>query len=224
MLNVIGAGFGRTGTTSLKVALEHLGFGPCFHMYELLAKPERMRAWSRLARGEPVPWHEAFRGFQSTVDWPGARYWRELVDAHPEAKVILTDRDPDRWYESTRTTIYSLAHGEEADQNTATDATIAEFRPVLRRLIWEGEFGGRFADRDHAIEVFQRHNAEVQRVVPAGRLLVFRVSEGWRPLCDFLGADVPHGDFPHVNDTASMPELMKQIRADGRVPSPLVTP
>lgn len=112
MLNVIGAGFGRTGTTSLKVALEHLGFGPCFHMYELLAKPELMDDWIRLADGETVPWDQVFAGYSSTVDWPGTSYWRELVDAHPEAKVILTDRDADRWYESTYNTIYSLANSE----------------------------------------------------------------------------------------------------------------
>ena len=224
MLDVIGAGFGRTGTTSLKVALEYLGFGPCFHMYELLAKPERMRAWSRLAHGERVPWEEAFDGYTSTVDWPGTSYWRELVDACPQAKVILTDRDPERWYESTYNTIYSLAHAEAPPTDSETDAMVAQFRPVLHRLIWDGEFDGRFADRDHAIEVFERHNAEVERTVPADRLLVFRVSDGWRPLCDFLGVDVPDDDFPHVNDTASMPELMQRIRTDGRVPSPLPQP
>ncbi|CAM05130.1 hypothetical protein A8924_6292 [Saccharopolyspora erythraea NRRL 2338] len=221
MLNVIGAGFGRTGTTSLKVALEHLGFGPCFHMYELLAKPELMDDWIRLADGETVPWDQVFAGYSSTVDWPGTSYWRELVDAHPEAKVILTDRDADRWYESTYNTIYSLANSEPPAQGDEVDAVAARFRPVLHKLIWDGEFDGRFADRDHAIEVFHRHNAEVRRYVPADRLLVFRVSQGWQPLCDFLGVDVPDAVFPHVNDTASMPELMRRIRSQGAVPSPL---
>ena len=218
-MNIIGAGFGRTGTASLKAALDYLGFGPCYHMYELLAEPERVRDWTRAMDGERVNWDQVFAGYESTVDWPGCAFWRELVAEYPDAKVILTERDPDRWYESTYNTIYQIATSEPDGEDTTMDL----LRPAIRRMIWDGTFGGHFPDREHAIKVFTRHNAEVRRAVPADRLLVFRVSDGWRPLCDFLGVEVPPEDFPHVNDTGSRPELIAQIRAEGRFPSPLGT-
>jgi hypothetical protein len=119
---------------------------------------------------------------------------------YPEAKVILTVRDPERWYDSARRTIYHVMH--------AFPRWVIPFVPRMRRLwrmldrlIWGGMFQGRFEDRSHAIEVFNRHDEEVKRVVPADRLLVYEVSEGWDPLCSFLGVPVPEGrPFPHLND------------------------
>ena len=104
-LDVIGPGFGRTGTNSLKLALEHLGFGPCHHMFEVRDKPEQLPHWEAAANGEEMNWHAVFDGYRSQVDWPGARFWRELVRFYPDAKVVLTVRDPDEWFDSVQATI-----------------------------------------------------------------------------------------------------------------------
>ena len=116
-LEIIGPGFGRTGTHSLKIALEHLGFGPCHHMFEVRDHPEQLPAWEAVARGEPVDWDEVFRGYRAQVDWPGARVWRELARHWPEAKVILTVRDPDEWFDSVQATIapFLAARGQHPD-------------------------------------------------------------------------------------------------------------
>lgn len=218
-LDIIGAGFGRTGTASLKAALEHLGFGPTYHMFEVLAKPTRMVNWARALDGEPVDWHDVFAGYSSTVDWPGTAFWRELCDFYPEAKVILTVRDPQRWYESTYNTIYQIAQSEDgfADELEGDE----HLMPAIRKMIWDGTFDGRFHEREHAIDVFERHNEQVRRTIPADRLLVYQVNEGWGPLCEFLGVDVPDTDFPHVNDSGSLPGNVTEVRKNGGFQSPL---
>jgi Sulfotransferase domain len=101
-LRVIGAGFGRTGTHSLKLALEQLGFAPCHHMYEVRAHPEQLAFWQAAARGELPDWDEVFAGFAAQVDWPGARFWRELAEHFPHAKVILSVRRPTRGSTASR--------------------------------------------------------------------------------------------------------------------------
>lgn len=219
MLDVIGTGFGRTGTASLKAALEHLGFGPCYHMFEVIAQPERMTHWARALDGGGVDWDEVFGGYRSTVDWPGCAFWRELTETYPDARVILTVRDPQRWYDSTHDTIYQLAKAE-----SGTHDSDDPFLPTVKKMIWEGTFDGRFEDREHAIEVFEHHNAEVRRAISSDRLLVYQVGQGWQPLCDFLGVDVPDEEFPHVNDAASLPEMVDKVRRDGRFPSPFTSP
>ena len=212
-LKVIGAGLGRTGTLSLKVALEQLGFAKCYHMTEVFAKPEYVGLWDAAARGEPVDWEALFQGYQATVDWPCCNFYQEYLRLYPEAKVILTVRDPERWYDSARQTILR--------QQRAFPVWILPFFPRLRsflrlteRLIWEGVFRGRFEDRAYAIEVFNRHIEEVKRAVPKDRLLVYEVSEGWRPLCSFLGVEIPENQpFPHLNDAA---EFQARIRKGKR--------
>jgi sulfotransferase family protein len=203
-MNLIGVGFGRTGTLSLKAALERIGWGPCFHMDEVFKNPDRVPYFRRAARGEQVDWDAAFDGFRSTVDWPAAAFWRSLVARYPAAKVLLTVRDPARWYASVRDTILP------ASRDSATAAAFANLPPeislgrdMVDEVIWQGEFGGRGADEEYAIRVFTEHNAAVRREVPADRLLVYQVSEGWEPLCRFLGADVPDEPFPHLNDGAT---------------------
>jgi Sulfotransferase domain len=199
-LKVIGAGLGRTGTLSLKVALEELGFSKCYHMTEVFANKGHAQVWDAAARGEPVDWEALFRGYQAIVDWPGCNFYRELLRLYPEAKVILTVRDPEPWYDSAHQTIYYA--------RIVYPGWIAPFVPrikrllkMLDRLIWDGTFEGRFEDKPYAIEVFNRHNEEVRRVVPSDRLLVYEVKEGWEPLCSFLGVPVPEGKpFPHLND------------------------
>lgn len=217
-MKIIGAGFGRTGTASMKAALEHLGFGPCYHMLDVIPNPGRIEDWRGVVDDGDRDWARIFAGFGSTVDWPGCAYWRELLDAFPGAKVLLTTRDPQRWYDSVYNTIYGF-YMSEADPAVPGESATT-FRSTIGKLIWNDTFDGRFEDRDHAIEVFEKHNEQVRRSVPADRLLEYQVGAGWGPLCDFLGVDVPEEDFPHVNDTASMPELVERVAAEGAFPSP----
>ncbi|HEU5271732.1 MAG TPA: sulfotransferase [Jatrophihabitans sp.] len=196
-LLVIGAGFGRTGTMSLKAALETLGVGPCYHMTEMAGNPGHFRLWRAAWDGEKVDWHRLYARYRATVDWPGCLYYRELTAAFPQAKVILTVRDADRWYDSVRDTLFSL--------KTATDAYLAgtgrRSAVQYENRIWTDTFAGRFTDRDFAIEVYRRHNQQVRDTVPAEKLLEYQVNSGWQPLCDFLQVPVPEQPFPRLNDT-----------------------
>ena len=191
---------------SLKLALEQLGFGPCYHMTEIATNPFHARLWRLAHAGQPVDWAQLFSRYRATVDWPACHYYTELMHAFPAAKVILTIRDAGQWYESMTNTLYSL--------QTAADARLASRRAKIGTepaslpgaRIWRDTFSGRFEDREHAIGVFERHNAEVMRTVPADRLLVYRISDGWEPLCDFLRAERPDQGFPYVNTTCSFRE------------------
>ena len=207
-LDVIGAGLGRTGTTSLKAALERLGFGPCYHMTELFEHPEHLEAWRAAVRGEPVDWEGPLKSYRSTLDWPGAPFYEDLMEAYPEACVILTVRDPERWYESTLNTIYGMNRTVASPFFKLMSWFVPQVRNVKHAvgivddLAWRGAFGGRFEDRGHAISVFEEWNEGVKGRVPAHKLLVYDVKEGWGPLCEFLGVEVPHDEpFPHLNDT-----------------------
>ncbi len=196
-LQIIGPGFGRTGTNSLKVALEHLGFGPAHHMFEVRDHHEQLPAWQALARGEPGNWDAVFAGYRSQVDWPGARYWRELAAYYPDARVVLTVRDPDQWFDSVEKTISPFMAG----RGTYDDPYINDVADMAYRLIVAGVFDDRMTDRAHATAVFRAHIAEVKAAIPAARLLVFDVAEGWEPLCAFLGCPVPAISFPRLNST-----------------------
>jgi hypothetical protein len=210
-MDVIGAGFGRTGTLSLKTALEQLGFGPCFHMFELMEGQQHLDLWAAATRGERVDWRVVFDGWRSTVDWPGCSYYEQIMEDFPEAKVLLNVREPDAWYTSMTNTIYRAS--EDLRAALAGDGELPawmsrEVAQIILDLVWDGQFDGRFADRDHAIAEFHRHNAEVQERVPADRLLVYEVSQGWQPLCAFLGVDVPDEPFPRLNDSAAMQQML----------------
>ncbi|MBI2995021.1 MAG: sulfotransferase family protein [Gammaproteobacteria bacterium] len=195
-LKLIGAGFGRTGTASLKFALEWLGFGPCYHMMEVMPNPRNVAYWARIARGEQPDWDRIFEGYASTVDFPACSYWRELAAHFPEAKVILSMRDPDRWFESAQRTIFSKAH---LDQFLG-DGCDPDLRDMVARLFIT-TFDGHGRDRDHAIAVYNRHNEEVMRTIPVDRLLAFNPEQGWAPLCAFLGVSMPDEPFPIRNTT-----------------------
>jgi sulfotransferase family protein len=220
-MKLIGAGFGRTGTLSMKVALEQLGYGPCYHMTEVFEHPDRIALFRAAAAGEPVDWDAVFAGYESTVDWPGVSFWRELVARYPDAKVLLTVRDPERWYASVRSTIHPAAHPDSPELRALAAAMpgIAEGRELTDLLIWEREFSGRGDDPEYVKRVFTEHNAAVRREVPADRLLVYRVGDGWEPLCAFLGVPVPDEPFPHLNDGDSFRRRIagrvQQARASG---------
>ena len=155
-----------------------------------------------------------FQGYQATVDWPGCTFYAELMRRYPEAKVVLSVRDPERWYESARQTIYYVRQAFPRWMPLFFPR-MRGFHRMLDRLVWDGMFQGRFEDKAFAIEVFNRYNEQVRRVVPPDRLLVYEVREGWEPLCAFLGVPVPEGKpFPHVNDTA---EFRSRIQRGARI-------
>jgi Sulfotransferase domain len=198
-IKVIGAGLGRTGTFSLKCALEELGFSRCYHMVDVLSNLDHARVWNAAARREPVDWDALYQGYQATVDWPSCSFYEDLMRHYPEAKVILTVRDPESWHESARQTIYHARHA--FPRWLPPPPKMREYLRMLDAVIWNGMFDGKFADKTHAIDVFNRHNEQVRRVVPADRLLVYDIKEGWAPLCAFLGVPVPDGKpFPKLND------------------------
>ncbi len=206
---------------SLKAALEQLGFGPCYHMTEVFAHPEHTEFWVSAWRGEQVDWDGVLGDYEGAVDWPACTFYEELMERHPDAKVLLSVRDPERWYESVRNTIYELSvivPRHPLYRIGYTLVSLVVFRGsrnvnLADEIIWEGTFDGRFEDEAHAIEVFRRHNAEVRHRVPAERLLVYDVKSGWGPLCDFLGVEESDEPFPHMNDTAQMRRRLRGIQA-----------
>jgi len=220
-VKVVGAGFGRTGTLSLKVALETLGFGPCYHMIEVFEHPEHVGFWEATWRGEPVDWDGFLGGYEATVDWPACTFYEDLLQRHPDAKVLLSVRDPESWYESTRNTIYEISKITAGSRlSRAIFALVGLFVPGVfkigrmgNEIIWWGTFDGRFEDRSHAIKVFERHNEEVRRRVPRDKLLVYEVKEGWGPLCEFLGVEEPDKPFPRLNDAAEMRRRIRSVQA-----------
>ncbi|MEQ8858604.1 MAG: sulfotransferase [Pseudomonadales bacterium] len=196
-IDVIGAGFGRTGTLSLKLALEQLGFDKCYHMMELFGNREHVDLWRAAGRGEPVDWRALFRGYRASVDWPACTFWEAQLAAFPQARVVLSERDPGRWYESVMNTIYPSS----VAARDSGDPAMQPWVQMAFELIWDGTFDGRIEDRAHAIAVYRAHNDHVKRQVPADRLLVFEASQGWESLCRFLGRDVPDAPYPRVNTT-----------------------
>lgn len=203
-LSVIGAGFGRTGTMSLKLALEQLGFGPCYHMSEVFKNPAAPGYWEAAADGKPVDWEEVFAGYRSTVDWPSATFYKELADAYPAAKVILTVRDPEAWFRSTQATIFAPRIFEDAEGDWA--------RMVMKVV---GDlFDREMSNKAKLIDVYNRHNETVQRVIPIDRLLVYNLAEGWDPLCRFLDVSVPETTMPSANSTEDFKQRLGAQVAD----------
>lgn len=194
-LKVIGSGFGRTGTMSMKAALGTLGFGPAHHMTEVMEHPEQIRHWKAIFSGEEVDWADVFEGYASQVDWPGAHVWHETSIAFPEAKVIHTERPEDAWWASFSSTIGTFF--ANADR-MPLPPHVADVMKVMKNGFLRWTFTD-FTDRDSAIAAYRRNNARVRSTIPAERLLVFHVADGWEPLCRFLDVPVPDQPFPHQN-------------------------
>ena len=187
-LKVIGSGLGRTGTLSTKLALEQLGFGPCHHMVEVFMNPQSVPLWVDAGNGKP-DWDAIFDGYQSMVDHPGCAYWRELSAHYPNAKVLHTVRDPDKWFDSTQATIFA-----PGNLDRDMPEPMATFFGQLKRF-----YGGDMRDRAFMTDFFRRHTEAVVGGVPKERLLVFDVREGWAPLCAFLGVPTPDTPYPREN-------------------------
>lgn len=196
-MKIIGAGFGRSGTMSLKSALEQLGYGPCYHMKITLYRYHHMKFFMQAWSGKKVNWKKFFRRYNSVVDWPTCSFYKDLMKEFPGAKVLLNVRDPESWYESMNETIYPIQ-----------EAFPFWFPGIVRRMhdeiIWGGSLKGVFEDREKVIDVYRQYIEDVKSTVPSGRLLVYNVKEGWKPLCEFLGVPVPEGKpFPHINERKS---------------------
>jgi Sulfotransferase domain len=205
-MKLIGAGMPRTGTLTQKIALEMIGLGPCYHMVDVLADLEQAPLWERALDGN-APWDEIFAGYNSTVDWPGGYFYRELIDVYPEAKVLLSVREPRAWEASMRQTVWAVRHGESLIRLLSSAQALVNpqwqgFVKMIDRLLWEenGTFASGHETPEDLIGKMERHNEEVARNVPSDRLLVWSAAEGWEPLCEFLELPVPDIAFPHVND------------------------
>ena len=198
-LAVVGAGVGRTGTQSLKVALEQLLDAPCHHMAEILGDPAQIPAWIDAIEGRPVDWSAMLARYRAIVDWPGGAFWRELSTANPEALVLLSVRDPEAWYRSASNTIF-----------LAFDNMPAELQPWMSevRKLLHDRFSDRFDDPTAMMDAFVRHNESVRAEVPAGRLLEWTPGDGWEPICERLGLPVPTEPFPVTNTTNEFREMI----------------
>jgi hypothetical protein len=200
-LKVIGAGLGRTTTFSLKFALEHLGLGPCYHMSEVFAGARRnIPLWLDVVKGRP-DWDSIFEGYRSTTDYPACSYWHELADYYPNAKVVLTVRDADSWFDSVSETIFS-----EQMQGSLAGTPLEE---MMRGAIFDA-FGGRVKDRGFMTDWFRSRNQAVIDALPADRLLIYSPKEGWGPLCSFLGIAVPGEPFPRINIREEIGQASKE--------------
>jgi hypothetical protein len=197
-LRVVGAGLGRTGTNSLKVALEALLDGPCYHMFELVQREQDTAVWAAAERGEDVDWASALAGYVATVDWPAAAFWRELLAANPEALVLLSIRESaERWWASVEKTILVALNRPAPPDEPAT----AERRAVTRRIL-ESRLARDWQDPAAAMAGYERHNQAVREAVAPERLIEWQPGEGWEPICSALGVPLPDIPFPHENTTA----------------------
>lgn len=206
-LKVIGAGPGRTATFSLKFALEHIGFGPCYHMSEVFAGARRnVPLWLNVAEGKP-DWDAIFDGFTSTTDYPASTCWRELAEHYPDAKVLLTIRDADSWFDSVSETIFAPRMLDTL-KGSPTGA-------MMDRIVLK-DYGDRITDRAFMTDWYERYNQQVIDTIAPERLLIFHPKEGWEPLCNFLDVAVPTEPFPRVN---SRDELGDASDEQGGIPA-----
>lgn len=189
-IRVIGAGLGRTGTASLKFALERLLGAPCYHMIEVFNHPEHVPLWHGAALGRMPDWNQIFAGYAGAVDWPVCGFWYELMNAYPDALVLLSLRDPEKWWESAQETIFQVP-----DHHPFVTAEWKAMIDDLFRTRWRADIH----DREACIAAFNAHNARVRDTVSASRLLVWQTGEGWGPICRALGVPVPEEPFPRVN-------------------------
>lgn len=205
-MKVIGAGVGRTGTLSLKLALERLLGGTCHHMIEVFAHgEEEIPVWTAAIDGEQVDWRSLMSRYVAQVDWPGASFWPELSRAFPDALVLLSVRDPDEWYRSATNTIF-------AGMKDAANSGNVWMASLLK--LFGDRFSANVENPVAMIDAFEQHNQRVRSTIPADRLLEWTPSDGWDPICKRLGVAVPDEPFPVSNTTAEF-----QARFRGGPPS-----
>lgn len=205
MLKVIGAGISRTGTYSFKLAMEQLGFEKCHHMMEVIDRPDQAPKFIEAVNGQAIDWHALFGGYQASCDFPSCYFWEDLLHAFPDAKIVLTLRDPESWYRSMSETIIPAMK--------KTMATIDS--PMVKmgeEIIFKGFFGSDLDNKSHVIEAYLQHNQRVRDTVPADRLLEFDAHQGWEPLCHFLDIPVPDSPYPNTNSTEEFFDKAAKVR------------
>ena len=203
---VVGAGVGRTGTHSLKVALEQLLGGPCHHMVEILGDPTQIPAWTDAIEGRPVDWRAMLANYRAIVDWPGGSFWSELSAAFPDALVLLSVRDPEGWYRSASNTIFNVFDGMPPE--------LQPWMNSVRKLMHD-RFSDQLDNPTAMMDAFVRHNDAVRAGVPASRLLEWTASDGWEPICDRLGLPVPAEPFPVTNTTEEFQQMLTGMQPEG---------
>jgi hypothetical protein len=215
-VKVIGAGLPRTATSTQTLVLEQLGFGPCYHMRNVFADLEgQLPPWERLVEGE-ADWDGILDGFESCCDFPSSRYYRELAEHYPDAKVLLSVRAPEGWVRSMRETIWPMYFGDSVLRHVNAargriDPNWGRFLALMIHMTWDGQTGAlgppeATFDDDAFAAAMNRWNERVKRDVPADRLLVWEPRQGWEPLCDFLEVPVPDDQVPLTNETAAFKE------------------
>lgn len=218
-IKIIGAGFPRTGTTTLKKALETLGYKDTYHFKDLIANPKKLKYWKELENNSNTNFEELFEGFQATVDFPGYPYYKILLEKYPDAKVILTKREFEGWYESTLKTIWKAGPQTVFAKVVLLSKMIFNSKlrhtflciKFMRNTHLKKAFDNNFASKKKAKEVFYKHIEDVKKHVPENKLLIYDVAEGWDSLCDFLDLPIPEEDFPHLNKKENFHEMVKSM-------------
>ncbi|WP_420642456.1 sulfotransferase family protein [Candidatus Leptofilum sp.] len=203
-MRVINVGLARTGTTSLKAALELLGISPVHHTFDLFTSPKDMSLWEGAFEGKPVNWREFYADYEA-ADWPAAFFYKEIIDVHPEAKLLLTIRDPEKWVESVSNTV---------QQGMNIKLPIPHLRRIKHFIITYAAdklFDGRLDDKAHMIRCYHRHVENVKAYVPENRLLLYDVRDGWESLCQFLAVNAPHQPYPRVNTRGGFKGMVMQM-------------
>ena len=218
-IKIIGAGFPRTGTNTLRESLDMLGFAKTYHMKELLVHPENLRYWLTLKETGTTNWDELYNGYKATVDFPAYPWYKEHMKQYPDAKVILSTRPFEKWHDSVHSTIWAAQNPSEeqkAEMGQKMQAnpglqTVMKVMQFAKATIMEEHFQGRFLEKDFAKEIFDKHHEEVKAFVPADKLLVYDVAEGWGPLCKFLNVPEPHDPLPHTNKKEDFKAMLNQL-------------
>lgn len=222
-LKVIGVGGPRTGTASLKTALEILGFGKCYHMEGLFNDPEQVNYWVELFETGATDFDALFDGFQSTVDFPGFLLYKKLLNRYPDAKVILTFRDPEEWYDSSINTVYAVTPQTIGQKLSILKKMVlsSRFRKIsktfmlVEKYLWNKHYQGQFKNKEKAIDIYTRFNDEIRQFVLSEQLLEFKISDGWGPLCSFLNVSVPDEAFPFKNKRKEFKEQIARMMNTG---------
>lgn len=209
-LRVVGVGLGRTGTHSLKLALEQLLDAPCYHMFEVFDHPEHIEAWKAAANGDLPDWNDLLGGYQATVDWPAAAFWADLIEAYPDAVVLHSVRPTAAWWNSASRTIFELIRNFESSVHKAPPRhPIVAAQREMASVLLRAKFSQDFDDERAACEAYERHNEAVRRLVPAERLVEWTPGDDWGPICAALGLPIPEDTFPHTNTTEEFRAMTK---------------
>ena len=222
-LKVIGAGGPRTGTASLHDALEILGFGNCYHMQHLFNNPDDIKYWVELFETGTTDFESMLDGFQSTVDIPGYLHYKKFLELYPDAKVVLSNRDPEEWYESAINTVYAVTPQTIGQKLGMLKKMILSkrFRKIskafmlVEKYLWKGHYQGKFKDKEHTLNIYRNFNQEVIDSVPADQLLLFDPKDGWEPLCNFLEVPVPNVPYPFKNKRKEFKEQIREMMETG---------